>query len=31
MTLYDPDGIKREILHRPTLWDWLPTVLRDSS
>jgi glyoxylase I family protein len=20
---YDPDGIKLELLHRPTYWEWL--------
>jgi catechol 2,3-dioxygenase-like lactoylglutathione lyase family enzyme len=25
---YDPDGIKLELLHRPTYWEWLRSSTR---
>jgi hypothetical protein len=28
---YDPDGIKLELLHRPTYWEWLRGLPDDSS
>ena len=27
---YDPDGIKLELLHRPTYWEWLRSNPDDS-
>ncbi len=29
--LYDPDGIKLELLHRPTYWEWLHGAPNDAA